>query len=124
MSGQVHDQVTLHPAKEPLVAMQMGALWSPQPVCIFWNVNLRDLPVHILRHLGSQQPSVEPQVNILSDVENENQVDATEWFIAPIKCSTCFGHFYAHHQELETICVLLPPMVCDAFVAGCRSGAG
>ena len=36
-----------------------------------------------------------------------------------------FRHFYAHHQELETICMLLPPMVCDALVAGClRSGAG
>ena len=29
------------------------------------------------------------------------------------------GHFYAHHQELETICVLLPPVVWDALVAGC-----
>ena len=35
----------------------------------------------------------------------ENQLDATEWFIALMICSTCFGHFYAHHQELETICV-------------------
>ena len=58
-------------------------------------------------------------------VEKKNQLDATEWFIALIICSACFGHFYAHHQELETICVLLPPMVCDALVAGCwRSGAG
>ena len=54
-----------------------------------------------------------------------NPVDATEWFIAIIKCSTCFGHFYAHHQELESMCVLLPPMVCDALFDGCReSGAG
>ena len=58
-------------------------------------------------------------------VEKKNQLDATEWFIALIICSTCFGHFYAHHQELEAICVLLPPMVCSALVAGCwRSGAG
>jgi len=58
-------------------------------------------------------------------VEKINQLDATEWFIALIICSTCFGHFYAHHQELEIIYVLLPPMVCDALVAGCRrSGAG
>ena len=58
-------------------------------------------------------------------VEKKNQLDANEWFIALIICSTCFGHFYAHHQELKTICVLLPPMVCDALVAGCwRSGAG
>ena len=26
-------------------------------------------------------------------VEKENQLDATEWFIALIICSTCFGHF-------------------------------
>ena len=58
-------------------------------------------------------------------VEKKNQLDATEWFIALIICSTCFGHFYAHHQELETLCVLLPPMVCSALVAGCRGlGAG
>jgi hypothetical protein len=37
----------------------------------------------------------------------ENQLDATEWFIALIICSTCFGHFYAHHQEHENIPVLL-----------------
>ena len=38
------------------------------------------------------------------------------WFVALMICSTCFGHFYAHHQELETICVLLPPMVCRAWL--------
>ena len=58
-------------------------------------------------------------------VEKKNQLDATEWFIALVICSICFGHCYAHHQEPETICVLLPPIVCDALVAGCwRSGAG
>ena len=36
----------------------------------------------------------------------ENQLDATDCFIALIICSTCFGHSYAHHQELETIFVL------------------
>jgi len=50
----------------------------------------------------------------------ENQLDATECFIALIICSTCFGHLYAHHQELETILVLLPYMVCNALVAGGR----
>ena len=50
----------------------------------------------------------------------ENQLDATECFIALIICSTCFGHLYAHHQELETILVLLPHMVCNALVAGGR----
>ena len=50
----------------------------------------------------------------------ENQLDATECFIALIICSTCFGHLHAHHQELETILVLLPHMVCNALVAGGR----
>jgi len=45
----------------------------------------------------------------------ENQLDATECLIALIICSTCFGHLYAHHQELETILVLLPHMVCNAY---------
>ena len=32
------------------------------------------------------------------------QLDATEVFIADlIACSTCFGHHYAHHQELKSI---------------------
>ena len=54
----------------------------------------------------------------------EKPLDAAEWFIALIISSTCFGNFYAHHQELEIICVLLPPMVCNALVAGGRrSGA-
>ena len=61
----------------------------------------------------------------LNTREEKNQLDATEWFIALLICSTWFGHFYAHHQEFETICVLLPPVVCSALVAGCRrSGAG
>ena len=49
-------------------------------------------------------------------VEKKNQLDANEWFIALIIFSTCFGDFYAHHQELETIRVLLPPMVCSAWL--------
>ena len=35
----------------------------------------------------------------------ENQLDATEWFIALIICSTCFGHLHAHLQEFETVLV-------------------
>jgi len=50
----------------------------------------------------------------------ENQLDATECFIALIICSTCFGHLYAYRQETDTILVLLPHMVCNALVAGGR----
>jgi len=50
----------------------------------------------------------------------ENQLDASEWFVALIICSTRFGHLYAHRQELETILVLLPHVVCNVLVAGGR----
>jgi len=37
-------------------------------------------------------------------VEIKCQLDAIEVFIADlIACSTCFGHHYAHHQELKSI---------------------
>jgi hypothetical protein len=37
-------------------------------------------------------------------VEIKCQLDATEVFIADLTaCSTCFGHHYAHHQELKSI---------------------
>jgi len=37
-------------------------------------------------------------------VEIKCQLDSTEVFIADlIACSTCFGHHYAHHQELKSI---------------------
>jgi len=49
-------------------------------------------------------------------VEKKNQIDVTECFIELMICSKCFGKFYAHQQELETICVFLPPMVCSAWL--------
>ena len=49
-------------------------------------------------------------------LEKKNRLDVTEYFIALKIRSTYFGQFYAHHQELETICVLLPPMVCSGWL--------
>ena len=44
-------------------------------------------------------------------------LDATEVFIADlIACSTCFGHHYAHHQELNSIIQWLLPVVFRAVV--------
>ena len=41
---------------------------------------------------------------VVKYVEIKCQLDATEVFIADlIACSTCFGHHYAHHQELKSI---------------------
>jgi len=50
-------------------------------------------------------------------VEIKCQLDATEIFIADlIACSTCFGHHYAHNQELKSIIQWLLPVVFRAVV--------
>ena len=50
-------------------------------------------------------------------VEIKCQLDATEVFIADlIACSTCFGHHYAHHQELKSIIQWLLPVVFGAAI--------
>jgi len=50
-------------------------------------------------------------------VEIKCQLDAKEVFIADlIACSTCFGHHYAHHQELDSIIQWLLPVVFRAVV--------
>jgi len=36
---------------------------------------------------------------IIPHLKNTNQLDATYYFIALLIGSTCFGHYYAHHQE-------------------------
>ena len=50
-------------------------------------------------------------------MEIKCQLDATDVFIANlIACSTCFGHHYAHHQELKSIIQWLLPVVFRAVV--------
>jgi len=51
-------------------------------------------------------------------VEIKCQLDATDiFFIADlIACSTCFGHHYAHHQELKSIIQWLLPVVFGSVV--------
>jgi len=50
-------------------------------------------------------------------VEIECQLDATDVFIAVlIACSTCFGHHYAHHQELKSIIQCFLSVVFRAVV--------
>jgi len=52
-------------------------------------------------------------------VEIKCQLDTTEVFIADlIACSTCFGHPYAHHQELKSIIQwLLPVVFCAVWTS-------
>ena len=56
-------------------------------------------------------------INTSRVCEIKCQLDATEVFIADlIACSTCFGHHYAHHQELKSIIQWLLPVVFRAVV--------
>ena len=83
-----------------------SVLWKEQSTCLEWlsktmkilNQNTRR--AEFLKYGNKRR--------------EENQLDATECFIALIICWTYFGHLYALHQELETITVLLSHMVCNA----------
>jgi len=39
-------------------------------------------------------------------LNNKIQLDATYYYIMLMLGSTCFGHHYAHHQELTTIALV------------------
>ena len=43
---------------------------------------------------------------IFVELKNKIQLDATYYFIMLMLGSTCFGHHYAHHQELTTIALV------------------
>ena len=51
-------------------------------------------------------------------LKNKNQLDATYYFIVLLIGSTCFGHYYAHHQELATIMLITTLVV--SFLVWCR----
>ena len=55
--------------------------------------------------------------NVILSVEIKYQLDATDVFIADlIAYLTCFGHHYAHHQELKSIIQWLLPVAFRAVV--------
>jgi len=48
-------------------------------------------------------------------MKNKKPIDATYYFIVPLIGSTCFGHYYAHHQELATM-ILITTLVVSFLV--------
>jgi len=40
-------------------------------------------------------------------MKNKNKLDATYYFVVLLMGSTRFGHYYAHHQELALITILV-----------------
>jgi len=43
---------------------------------------------------------------LLGNWRIKNQLDATCYFIVLLIGSTCFGHYYAHHQEFATMMLI------------------
>ena len=54
--------------------------------------------------------------------KNKTQLDATYYFIVLLIGSTCFGHYYAHHQELATVMLITTLVV--SFLVCCRLEVG
>jgi len=52
----------------------------------------------------------------------KNQLDATYYFIVLLIESTCFGHYYAHHQELATM--MLITTLAVSFLVCCSLHSG
>jgi len=52
------------------------------------------------------------------NLKNKSQLDATYYFIVLLIGSTCFGHYYAHHQEFATI--MLITILVVSFLVCCR----
>ena len=59
------------------------------------------------------QMCLNPQVYL----KNKKQLVATYYFIVLLIGSTCFGHYYAYHQELATIMLITTLVV--SFL-GCK----
>jgi len=52
-------------------------------------------------------------------LKNKNQIGAAYYFIVLLIGSTCFGHYYVHHQELTTI-----TLITTLVVSFCKDGRG
>ena len=64
----------------------------------------------IIRTLMSTGPCI-----IVITEESKNQLDVTLYFIVLLIGSTCFKHYYAHHQELTTM-VLCATLIVSFLV--------
>ena len=53
-----------------------------------------------------------------------HQLDYTKCFIELVVRSTCFGHVYAHHQELATMLLVWHVACCFQLLVVGRSGTG
>jgi len=101
---------------------------------VVWRVlathSIRQFPLHFPSCASPCAMTFQLESNMESDVywtvhhcDNwriKNQLDATYHFIVRLIGSTCFGHYYAHHQELATM-LLIKTLVVSLGAAGWSS---
>ena len=58
------------------------------------------------------------QINVGIVTEEKNQLDVIYYFIVLLIGSTCFGHYYAHHQEIATIMLITTLIVSFLVCVG------
>ena len=93
------------------VTANRGTNWTTQRT-----LEIQRLILQCCAYLTRACEKIKPRENLLY-VKIKCQLDATEVFIADlVACSTCFGHHYAHHQELKSIIRWLLPVVFCAVV--------
>ena len=91
--------------------------WKDESSCVrYYVITVAERQFHVVWS-GSLIRIDVSHTMLPSYVEIKCQLAATEVFIADlIDCSTCFGHHYAHHQELKSIIQCLLRVVFRAVV--------
>ena len=96
--------------------------WATRPITVrssHKNSNRKEAK-SVFHHffLASQYRSHSVLLNSEEHWRIKNQLDATYYFIVLLIGSTCFGHYYAHHQELATITLITTLVI--SFLVCCR----
>jgi len=77
-------------------------LWASQEDYSFSKRGYTALLIATITKLRSQCTTQTSTIQL----KNKNQLDATYYFIVLLIDSTCFGHYYAHHQEIAIIMLI------------------
>jgi len=104
-----HNDVLTH--QEPLTQWQ--SIIS-QKTWILCNTAMRNSKLVNLTFLSDVQKFY---WNLYGNSRTKHQLDATCYFIVLLIGLTCFGHYYAHHQELATMM-----LITRLVVSFCKDG--
>jgi len=90
-------------------------LWASQEDYSFSRRGYTALLIATITKLPSQCTTQTDTIQL----KNKNQPDANYYFIVLLIGSTCFSHYYVHHQELATIM-----FITTLVFSFCKDGGG